>query len=128
MNDVSPGPASLLSFLEGTISLRHWERAEVPFSSPQIAFDIALHVTQLRLENRFIPLKGIHLSVNHSADRVREILGTMIRDGWIERTEHPNDRRMRLLRASDKLVSLMASYEEHARIKLTACQTCREPE
>lgn len=115
MNDDNEGTGSLLQFLEGTISLRQWERAKVPFSSPQIAFDIALRVTQLRLENRFIPLKAIHLSVDHSADRVREILAQLARDGWIERVEHAEDRRVRLLRASDKLVELMISYKEQAR-------------
>lgn len=106
--------AALHKFVSNWISLRRWERSSVPFSSPQIALDVALFATLMRLEGRVIPAKSAHLSVGHSADRAREIVNMLVADGWICRKSHPGDGRIRLLEATDQLVDLMMEYERGA--------------
>lgn len=105
---------ALHKFVSNWISLRRWERSIVPFSSPQIALDVALYATLMRLENRVIPAKGAHLAVVHSADRVREIVSMLVADGWICRKSHPADGRVRLLEATDQLLALMVEYRKGA--------------
>lgn len=111
----------LYIFSQGLLSLRRWERRFVPFSSPQIALDIALFATAARLDKRFITSKSVHLTVGHSADRVREVLAELVCDGWIAKTRHPNDKRIRVIEATDKLVYLMSEYERCARAQLSEC-------
>lgn len=118
---VSGRTISLYDFVEGTRKLRSWEKEFVPFSSPQIALDIALYATAARLKNRLVVSKSVHLTVGYSSDRVREVLGALVADGWIEKTEHPSDRRIRLIQASDKLVDLMSEYKKQSRSCIGDC-------
>lgn len=114
-------PIALYGFVEGALALRRWEKEFVPFSSPQIALDIALYATAARLKNRLVVSKSVHLTVGYSSDRVRELLGALVADGWIEKTEHPSDRRIRLIQASDKLMELMSEYEKQSRSCIGDC-------
>lgn len=109
---------TLHSFLNATLAVRKWERANVPFLSPQIALDIAIYAAALRLEQRQLPSKNVHLTVGHSADRVREVISELVAEGWIERIVHPSDRRIRLIRATDKLLDLMNDYAHQTRAQL----------
>lgn len=109
--------SELRSFVEGALAVRRWERNFVPFSSPQIALDIALYATASRLQNRFIVSKSVHLTVGHSVDRVREVVMELVSGGWLAKVPHPIDRRIRLLEATDKLVQLMSEYEKCSRTR-----------
>lgn len=117
---------ALHSFAEGSLAIRRWERNFVPFSSPQIALDIALYATASKLKNRFVSSKSVHLTVGHSADRVREVLTELISGGWIAKTQHPHDKRIRLIEATDRLIALMLEYEKCTRTRLGEC-TCGLP-
>lgn len=110
--------SALHSFLNAQLSIRKWERAHIPFLSPQIALDIVIYAAALRLEQRPLPSKNVHLTVGHSADRVREVLSELVAEGWIERVVDPSDRRIRLIRATDKLLNLMEDYAHQTRMQL----------
>lgn len=111
--------AALFAFAEGTLALRQWERNCVPFCSPQIALDIALYATAAKLRNHFIVSKSVHLTVGYSADRVREVVADLVSGGWILKTQHPSDKRVRVLEATDKLMRLMSEYEKRIRLRLS---------
>lgn len=94
------------------LETRRWERANIPFASPQIAFDIALYATVVRLEKQKVSAKTVHLTVGHSADRVREVLLNLEADGWVAKVPHHDDGRIKLIEATDKLVMLMNDYAD----------------
>jgi len=97
--------------------VRKWERGNIPFLSPQIALDIAVYAAALRLEQRQMPSKNVHLTVGHSPDRVREVISELVADGWIERSADPRDRRIRLIRATDRLLDLMGAYAQQKHLQ-----------
>lgn len=121
MSEPDTDSASLKCFLAGTLSLRKWTRENLPFLNSQIALDIAIFATSLKLDNQVMAAKSFHLAVGYSADRVREVVSDLVAGGWMLRTAHPRDKRIRFLEASDTLVALMASYERAAREALFDC-------
>lgn len=107
------GSAGLLpSFPMACLETRRWEKAHIPFASPQIALDIALYAMAARLENQAIASKTVHLTVGYSPDRVREVLMSLEAEGWISKVPHRHDGRIRLIEATDKLMALMLKYEQ----------------
>lgn len=110
------------SFPTACLETRRWEKANIPFFSPQIALDIALYATAARLENQAIASKTVHLTVGYSADRVREVLICLEAEGWISRVPHHQDGRIRLIEATDKLIALMLQYEQVKRSSLLQMQ------
>lgn len=105
--------AGLSSFLSACIEARRWEKANIPFASPQIAYDIALFAAVSRLGNQRVASKSVHLALGYSPDRVREVLVALEADGWISKLPHQGDGRMRLIHATEKLMLLMQEYGKH---------------
>ena len=97
------------------IETRRWEKANIPFMSPQIGLDIALYATAAKLQNKDVASKTVHLTVGYSSDRVREVLIELERGGWIIRKRDRQDGRIRLIEATDKLIELMLQYENITR-------------
>lgn len=116
----------LHKFVSDWMSLRRWERTSVPFASPQIALDVVLYAVAMRLEGREIPAKSAHLSVGHSADRVREIVSMLVAEGWLCRKPHPADGRIRLIEATDQLIGFMLKYKKGAIENLSRSAIQRE--
>lgn len=101
--------AALCEFL---LARRAWERQHVPLFKPQIAFDIILYCT-LRSE-RSTPArpKDFHLAIGSSQDRVRQVLGELARDGWIEIAPDPSDARMKRIMPTARALAVIDDYGE----------------
>lgn len=132
MNSFDPPTSILLrdastellpSFPTACLETRRWEKANIPFFSPQIALDIALYATAARLQNQAIASKTVHLTVGYSPDRVREVLMSLEADGWISKVPHRHDGRIRLIEATDKLIALMLQYEQVKRSCISQLQS-----
>lgn len=96
------------------IKMRSWERTRLPFVSPQIAIDISLHAVANYIHGKQMPSKTFHLVINHSADRVREVLNELVSSGWLKQIKHQRDRRIRLIEPTEKLMTLMAEYQSYS--------------
>jgi len=91
--------------------MRAWEREHIPLPSPQISLDVLLLAASRDSENGDVQVKNFHLALKHSEDRVREIIKSLVADGWLRMDEHSDDGRVKLVRPTDKLMLLLGEYE-----------------
>lgn len=90
--------------------LRSWERQHMPMAGSIIAGDIVL-LALARDDGDAARVKDFHLSLHYSEDRVSQVLKELVREGWLTMERDEDDRRMRKVHASDRLVLLFGEYQ-----------------
>lgn len=109
----------LPDFTEAVLSLRNWERTEIPFFSPQISLDVLLHVSAAALRNELAKVKDVHLAIGHSQDRIREVMKQLADNDWIELLPNARDGRSRIVVPTDKSLNLLDNYRKRLISELT---------
>lgn len=92
-----------------------WERDHVPMPAPQISLDILLFAASRDGSNGDVQVKNFHLALNHSEDRVREIIKQLVADEWLRFEVHNEDGRVKLVRPTEKLLIMLGEYERSLR-------------
>ena len=90
--------------------LRSWERQHLPMTGSIIAGDVVL-LALARDEGDAARVKDFHLSLHYSEDRVSQVLKELVREGWLTVERDEDDRRMRKVHASDRLLLLFDEYQ-----------------
>lgn len=99
-----------IGFLENLLSMRSWERQNVPLYQPQIALDILLHSSACAAKGQPAKIKDIHLAIGHSQDRIREIIRELVNGDWLIPERDKHDGRARRVLPSPKCLSLLENY------------------
>lgn len=92
------------------LSLREWERTQIPLFAPQIALDVLLHVAACSAQGRTVKMKEIYLAVGYSQDRIREVVKELIAGDWLSCIRDHRDGRSRLVVATAKALDLLEAY------------------
>ena len=103
--------ADLAQFAAKLLTLRNWERSNLPHFRPQIALDILLYAIAASARAYPSPTKEVHLEIGYSQDRVRETIGALVSDHWLTRRSHTGDRRIFWLQPTDRAIRLIGQYE-----------------
>lgn len=91
--------------------LRAWERDCLPLLTPLISVDVLLLAASRDGMNGAVPIKHFHLALNHSQDRVREVIKQLVEDDWLRIEADDTDGRVKSVRPTDRLMTMLGEYE-----------------
>lgn len=100
----------MLSILKHLLTMRLWERQNIPLLTPVISLDVLLLAAVAKLEERELATKSFHLSLGYSEDRTREVIQELEGAGWLSSCPSAYDRRTKIVFATDKLMGVMEEY------------------
>ena len=89
------------------ISIRKISQRNLPVSTSFIPYDILVFLYKAYTDQQPVNLKEFFLQFKHSEMGVRYHLKHLIDDGWISLSEHPNDKRSKVLVMSPLFISKM---------------------
>jgi hypothetical protein len=92
--------------------IRSWEDAHLPLSQSRIAFDLFMLIGQSSQVERPMTLKELFNSLKYSERGIRYVLEQFVDGGWCEIVGHEQDKRFRLVVASQRLIDKLAEYEQ----------------
>ena len=114
-------------FFQALLSVRSWERGQVPLCQPQIALDILLHTSLCAARGQPAKMKEIHLAIGYSQDRIREIVKELIAGGWLALTRDESDGRAKLALPTTKCIALMGDYKSRLEGQLSLLHGSQAP-
>jgi hypothetical protein len=92
--------------------IRTWEDAHLPLSQSRIAFDLFMLIAQSSQIEQPMTLKELFNSLKYSERGVRYVLDQFVDGGWCEIVGSEQDKRFRLVVASQRLTDKLAEYEQ----------------
>jgi hypothetical protein len=94
------------------ISIRNWEDAHLPLSQSRIAFDLFMLIGHSAHDEQPLTLKQLFNSLKYSERGIRYVLDQFIDGGWCEVVGQTEDRRFRLIVATQRLTDKLREYEQ----------------
>jgi len=92
--------------------IRTWEDAHLPLSQSRIAFDLFMLIGHSSQVEQPLTLKELFNSLKYSERGVRYVLEQFVDSGWCEIVGSEQDRRFRLVVATQRLVDKLIEYEQ----------------
>jgi hypothetical protein len=92
--------------------IRKWEDDHLPLSQSRIAFDLFMLIGHSSQTEQPMTLKELFNSLRYSERGVRYVLEQFIDSGWCEIVGSEQDRRFRLVVATQRLVDKLTEYEQ----------------
>jgi hypothetical protein len=92
--------------------IRMWEDAHLPLSQSRIAFDLFMLIGHSSATEQPMTLKKLFNSLKYSERGVRYVLEQFVDSGWCEIIGSEQDRRFRLVVATQRLVDKLTEYEQ----------------
>ena len=100
------------AFMRELLAKRRWMHDNFPESESILAIDILVNVTSSTLNNTPTAMKDLLGSLPFSEVGIRKQIQRLKKNGWVRIDRSPQDQRIRVLVAEDKLLELFAKYEE----------------
>lgn len=91
--------------------IRTWEDAHLPLSQSRIAFDLFMLIGYSSQISQPMTLKELFNSLKYSERGIRYVLEQFVDGGWCEIVGHEQDKRFRLVVATQRLIDKLAEYE-----------------
>ena len=91
--------------------IRQWEDAHLPVSQSRLAFDLFMLIAHSAETEAPLTLKQLFNSLRYSERGIRYVLEQFVEGGWSEITGHQQDKRSRVVLATDKLRIAVREYE-----------------
>lgn len=104
-------PTNTFHFPSCVISVRNWEDAHLPLSQSRIAFDLFMLIGQSAHNERPLNHKQLFNSLKYSERGIRYVLDQFIDGGWCEVVGQTEDRRFRVIVATQRLTDKLREYE-----------------
>ena len=98
-------------FSQCVCQIRIWEDAHLPLSQSRIAFDLFMLIGYSSQVSQPMTLKELFNSLKYSERGIRYVLEQFVDGGWCEIVGHEQDKRFRLVVATQRLVDKLAEYE-----------------
>jgi len=92
--------------------IRTWEDAHLPLSQSRIAFDLFMLIGHSSQVEQPLTLKELFNSLKYSERGVRYVLEQFVDSGWCEIVGSEQDRRFRLVVATQRLMDKLIEYEQ----------------
>ncbi len=102
-------------FARRMLLLRAWERERIPSLTPLISVDVLLLAASRDGVDGPSSIKLFHLALNYSQDRIREVIRKLVEDGWLRIEHYDGDGRVKCVRPTEKLITMLAEYECNVR-------------
>lgn len=100
-------------FSQCVIHLRSWEDRNLPLSQSRIAFDVFTLIAHFSGLSKPLTLKTLFNSLKYSERGIRYVLEQFVDGGWCVVVGHDQDKRFRLVVATQRLKDAFAEYERH---------------
>lgn len=98
-------------FTRSVQRIRQWEDAHLPVSQSRLAFDLFMLIAHSAETGGTMTLKQLFNSLRYSERGIRYVLKQFVEGGWCEIMGHSQDKRSRLVVATDKLRIAVREYE-----------------
>lgn len=92
--------------------IRTWEDAHLPLSQSRIAYDLFMLIAHSSQTQQPMTLKELFNSLNYSERGVRYVLDQFVDSGWCLVVGSEEDRRFRLVVATQRLTDKLSEYEQ----------------
>jgi DNA-binding MarR family transcriptional regulator len=93
--------------------IRNWEDRHLPLSQSRIAFDLFVLIGHSHEAKQPMTIKELFNSLKYSERGIRYVLDQFVDGGWCEIVGHDEDKRFRLVVATDLLRTRLREYQEH---------------
>ena len=107
--------SSVKDFAKQLKAVRGRELANLSPHQPQIALDILIYSQLAGSDFPDAGMKDLHLNIQHSEDRVREVRKNLIKNGWMDIDAHGVDGCSKCIRPAPRLISLFEEYQKFVR-------------
>jgi len=94
------------------LALLKWERANLPFNSSMLARDVMLYALAAQGDQQSAGIKQFYLTLGYSEDHAGQMIRQLCSEGWLVAEQHPTDRRSKIIKPSDKLLSVFQKLRE----------------
>ena len=98
-------------FTRSVQHIRQWEDAHLPVSQSRLAFDLFMLIADSAETESPMTLKRLFHSLRYSERGIRYVLKQFVDGGWCEIIGHADDKRSRIVVATDKLRIAVREYE-----------------
>lgn len=98
--------------IEQHIQLRKWIYLNLPIEDSFIAYDLLLMIASAFTNSQQLTVKQLFSSLPHSYSAIRAHYIRLIDRGLIEHDHHPEDKRVKYVKPSQKLVELFFDFEK----------------
>lgn len=96
--------------IEGIFALRDWCKSNLPTEDSLVAYDIILIIAISHYTKSPLSVKHLFSSMPHSYTAIRYHYSRFITEGWLEHESNEKDRRIKLVKATDKLIDTINDY------------------
>lgn len=107
----------LIPITKCVLSVREWERKNLPIEQSQLALDLFLIISYNTLIEKPLTLKQLFHSIDFSEAGIRKHLRRLLKEEWCQIEGNSNDKRLKLVVAQNKM---LLALDEYAKILTTA--------
>jgi len=97
------------------LALRNCSKMNLPISESLVAFDLILFISISYLDRKPITIKELFSNLPYSYTAVRQHYNRLLINGYITHKPHENDRRVKYLEPTNKLVNSVIKYANDAK-------------
>ena len=98
-------------FVDFIWQIRKWESEHFPLSQGRILFDALIYIKIHDQLNKKLTVKELQFSLPYSARGIRYALEKLISEGWCEIKTSTDDRRLKYISGTEKLITIFNTYE-----------------
>lgn len=98
--------------IERHIQLRKWIYLNLPIEDSFIAYDLLLIIANAFTNTQQLTVKQLFSSLPHSYSAIRAHYMRLIDRGLIQHDPNPEDKRVKYIKPSDKLIKLIHEFED----------------
>jgi DNA-binding MarR family transcriptional regulator len=99
------------NFAEAVLQLREWERSHFPKEAWRVSSEVIIAIAAFHLANKPLSIKGLQGLLPYSPRSIKTAIDQLLDDGWCELSFAIPDRRVKSIRGTPKLFTLLDMYE-----------------
>ena len=103
-----------LYVIQHIVALRNCSKMNLPINESLVAFDLILFIAINYLERKEITIKELFSNLPYSYTAVRQHYNRLLINGYITHKAHKNDRRVKYLEPTNKLINSVLNYANDA--------------
>lgn len=101
-------------FLQHALAVRQWEDEHFPLEGSLLVFDLLMVAALHTLRRNVLSLKQLHVQLNYSEAGIRKQLKRCIDQGWLELIQAKEDRRVKYIVSTPKLLKMLQQYIQYS--------------
>ena len=103
-----------INFIQRMLALRNCSKNHLPINDSIIAYDLILFIANCYYENQPITVKELFNTQPYSYTAVRQHYKRLLDNQYITQKSHENDKRIKYILPTDKLINAVNNYSKNA--------------